>query len=192
MIRLNNIEGDIIILPTDSRVKNAELLIFLFTDNKKEDIYTFNLGYSLVLTTNAGVEYSSRLSALSIYNILENMKTNKAIINHNGGAVSLQLNSIQVDTHVEMISVDEKDDISLYELFGLNDESNLHVLEIPCMKVNIMTTLQNDVLDYIIVIKDADLKQLSVKNLDLLNPNQYKGKYCIKLENIEKYLKGDM
>lgn len=191
MIIINdNTVVDYIMLPTDPRVKSAELLIFLYTANQKEDTYEFSFGYSLVLTTNADIEYSSTITG---YKILKNMKTNKVSTDYNGGSISAQLSPIspvQVEVPVQMISIDEKDDISLYELFGLNDECRLHALEIPCMRNTTMTTLQNDVLDYIIVIKDANLKQLSVKNLDILNPNQYKGKYCIKLKNIEKYLKG--
>lgn len=189
MTSLEYIKGDCIILPTDPRVKSAELLIFLYTANKKEDICEFSFGYSLVLTTNADIEYSSTISG---YKILKNMKTNKISVSHNGGTISAQLSPIspvQVEIPVQMISVDEKDDISLYELFGLNNEGRLHALGIPCMRNATMTKLQNDVLDYVVVVKNADLKHLSVNSLDLLNQDQYRGKYCIRLENIEKYLK---
>lgn len=185
MIYLEDTTGDFVIPPTDPRVKTAELLIFLYTANQKEDICEFSLGYSLVLTTNSDIEYSSNISGY--------IKTDKGNASHNGGTISAQWRPIlpvRAEFSVETISVDEKDDITLYKLFGLNDEGRLHALGIPCMKNKIMRKLQNDILDYTIVIKNADLKQLSIKSLDLLNPNQYRGNYCIRLENIEKYLKG--
>ncbi len=185
MIYLGDNKGDFVILPTDPRVKSAELLIFLYTANQKEDICEFSFGCSLVLTTNSGIEYSSNISGY--------IKTDKGSVSHNEGTISAQWRPIlpvRSEFVVETISVDEKDDITLYKLFGLNNEGRLHALGIPCMKNKIMRKLQNDILDYTIVIENADLKQLSVKSLDLLNPNQYRGNYCIRLENIEKYLKG--